>query len=78
MPQDNPGKKTVGYARQFSLAFELPIVFVGAVGIGGAIGYGLDRWWHTAPWLMIAGGGLGFAAGLRELLRRLLASDGGN
>ena len=55
MPDDNLGKKTVGYAKQFSLALELPIVFVGAIVIGGGIGYALDRWWHTAPWLMIVG-----------------------
>jgi ATP synthase protein I len=76
MPNDNLGKKTVGYAKQFSLAMELPLVLVGALVIGGGGGYALDRWWHTSPWLMIVGGALGFAAGLRELLRRLSKDDG--
>jgi ATP synthase protein I len=75
MPNDKPEKKPDGFARQFAMATELPILLVGAVVIGGGLGYLLDRWWHTSPWLMIAGGGLGFAAGLRDLLRRLLKDD---
>jgi len=75
MPKDSPGKKTAGLMRQFALATESPFILVGGVVIGGLFGYLLDRWWHTAPWLMIVGGGLGFAAGLRDVLRRLLKTD---
>jgi ATP synthase protein I len=50
---------------------ELPIVFVGAVVIGGGLGWLLDRWLHTQPWLLIVFGAFGFYAGLREILRRL-------
>ncbi len=57
------------------MATELPILFVGAIVIGGLLGFFLDRWLHTKPWLMIVGGGLGFAAGLRDMLKRLSSND---
>jgi ATP synthase protein I len=64
-------------ARQMAMAMELPFTLVGTVVAGGAIGYFLDRWLHTSPWFLLILGGLGFAAGVREVLRRL-PSDGGN
>jgi ATP synthase protein I len=54
-----------------ALAMELPFTLVGAVAVGGAIGYFLDKWLHTAPWMMIVLGGLGFAGGVSEVVRRL-------
>jgi F0F1-type ATP synthase assembly protein I len=75
MPDENPDKRPAGFVRQFAMATELPFVFVGALVVGGFLGHLLDRWWHTAPWLMIAGGALGFAVGLRDLLRRLSTND---
>ena len=56
---------------QFGLALELPFVFVVAVVIGGGLGYFLDHWLHTKFIFMFVFGGLGFFAGLREVLRRL-------
>jgi len=48
---------------------------VGAIVVGGGLGFLLDRWLHTKPWLMIVGGALGFAAGLRDMLARLSRND---
>ncbi len=64
-----------GFVRQLSMAMELPFVLVGAVAVGGGIGYLLDGKLHTRPWLTLAFGLLGFAAGLRELLRRLSRAE---
>ena len=64
-------KKSVDLASQPALALELPFTFVGAIVVGGAIGFFLDRWLHTSPWLMLVFGGLGFYAGIREVIRRL-------
>jgi len=70
-----PGeKKMQKFASNYALALELPFTLVGAIAIGVAIGYFADRWLHTRPVLMIILGGLGFVAGLREVLRRLPAS----
>ena len=64
-------KKSADLASQPALALELPFTFVGAIVVGGAIGFFLDRWLHTQPWLMLLFGGFGFYAGMREVLRRL-------
>jgi len=53
------------------MAMELPFVLVGAIVFGGAMGFFLDRWLHTKPIFMLILGGIGFAAGLRDVLRRV-------
>jgi ATP synthase protein I len=69
-------KKTKDFASLPALALELPFTLVGAIAVGVAIGYFLDHWLHTKPWLMLVFGALGFFAGVREVLRRL--PSGGN
>ncbi len=64
-------KKSADLSSQPGLALELPFTFVGAIVVGGAFGFFLDRWLHTTPWLMLVFGGLGVYAGMREVLRRL-------
>jgi len=49
---------------------ELPFLLVGSVLLGGFLGFLLDRWLHTKPYLMLIVGGLGFYAGVREVIRR--------
>jgi ATP synthase protein I len=81
MPLDNDNKpapdltpaekQSKGFSQQFAMAMELPFVLVGTIIVGGAIGYFLDVWLHTKPVLMLVFGGIGFAAGVRDVLRRL-------
>jgi ATP synthase protein I len=33
------------------------------------LGFGLDRWWHTGPWLTILGSLLGLVVGMLHLVR---------
>jgi F0F1-type ATP synthase assembly protein I len=67
------------FSQQFAMAMELPFIIVAAVIVGGLFGYLLDRWLHTAPILMLVLGGLGFFAGLRDVLNRTKkGSDGRN
>jgi F0F1-type ATP synthase assembly protein I len=56
---------------QATMALELPFVLVGTVALGAAIGYFLDHYLHTKPILMFVFGALGFAGGVREIIRRL-------
>ena len=65
-------------ASQLAVAMELPFTLVGAVVFAGLLGYFLDRWLHTGPWLMLVFGAMGFIAGVREVLRRLPADSGGS
>jgi ATP synthase protein I len=80
MPSDNNDKDdkltpaqqgAAGFSRQFAMALELPFILVGAIVVGGLIGYLLDHWLHTKPYLMLVFGFLGFFGGLRDLLRRV-------
>jgi ATP synthase protein I len=64
-------KQTKGFSRQFATAMELPFVMVGTIVVGGLIGFLLDRWLHTRPFLMLIFGALGFFGGVRDVLRRL-------
>ncbi len=64
-------KQAKGFSQQFASAMELPFVMVGAIIVGGLIGFALDRWLHTKPFLMLIFGALGFFGGVRDVLRRL-------
>jgi ATP synthase protein I len=46
--------------------------------IGLAIGYGLDRFFHSAPWLTIIFLILGIITGFRELIRIAKKQDNGS
>ncbi len=80
MPSDNNDKddeltpaepSAAGFSRQFAMALELPFILVGSIAVGGLLGYFLDDWLHTKPYLMLVFGFLGFFGGLRDLLRRV-------
>jgi len=47
----------------------LGLTFAFSVLIGFAIGFGLDRLFHTRPWLMLVFTALGLAAGFVNLVR---------
>ena len=55
--------KAKKYSTQTSLALELPFTLVGAVVVGGVLGYYLDRWLHTKILFTLLFGGAGFYAG---------------
>lgn len=82
-PDENPSpapdkKKRKDFASTPALALELPFTIFGAIALGAAVGYYLDRWLHTKPWLTLLFGALGFFAGIREVLRRLPSGDNGS
>jgi ATP synthase protein I len=62
--------KSNNFSTQFAMAMELPFVIVGAVLLGGVLGFFLDRWFHTKPYLMLVFGALGFFGGVRDIIRR--------
>jgi len=70
-------KSSGGAMRQLALASELPFLVAGGALVGGLIGYFLDHWLHTKPYLMIIIGALGFFAAVRDMLRRLQKDDPG-
>ncbi len=65
--------------RQLADVLDLPFVLVGSVVIGAGAGYFLDRRFGMSPVLTLVLGGLGFAAGIFEVIRRVTGkskSDG--
>jgi ATP synthase protein I len=59
--QETKRKSGIAYAAAFNL-------FVSVVGFGG-IGWLLDRWLGTDPWLLVAGLVLGAIAGFYQFIR---------
>ena len=55
--------------RVLSLAFRVALEIVSAVAIGVCIGWLLDSWLGTTPWLMVVFIVLGFAAGILNVYR---------
>jgi len=53
----------------FARAFRFVAELIVGVGVGGFIGWLLDRWLGTAPWLLVLFVTLGFAAGLMNVIR---------
>jgi len=42
---------------------------IGAIALGGVIGYLLDRWMNTTPWFLVGGLMFGIIVGFVELAR---------
>jgi len=88
MPSDNKpensespspvAEKAKDVSNQAAIAMELPFVLVAAVVVGGLLGYLLDHWLHTKPVFLLVLGGIGFYAGVRDVLRRLAGSGDGS
>ncbi len=54
---------------------ELPVILVGCIAAGGGLGYLVDRWSHTKSLFTLLLGGLGFVAGITEVIRRLSGEE---
>ncbi len=54
---------------QAQLAWRMVIELVAGLGIGFGVGYGLDILLGTGPWLMAVFTILGFAAGVKTMIR---------
>ena len=52
--------------------------FGAAVIVGGLLGFGVDYWLETRPWGLIAGLGLGFLAGVINVVRAAQAYSAAN
>jgi F0F1-type ATP synthase assembly protein I len=64
-----PGSSKFRGARVVALLGTIPLLLAVAPLTGYGIGYLLDRWLHTGWVLRAVFLGLGFAAGVREMLR---------
>jgi len=53
----------------FARAFRFVAELIVGVGVGGFIGWALDRWLGTQPWLLVLFVALGFTAGVMNVIR---------
>lgn len=53
---------------QANMAWRMVVELVSGLGIGFAIGYGLDALFGTRPWLLVIFIFLGFAAGVKTMM----------
>ena len=66
------------FFRQLWEASTVGLNLVLSTFVGLAIGYGLDRFFHSAPWLTIIFLVLGIVTGFRELIRIAKKQDNGS
>ena len=66
MPDEEPS-----VLKQLARLSTIGVTLVAATAIGLAIGYGLDRWLGTSPWLTLTFTLFGIAAGFINLFRDL-------
>ena len=64
-----PKPRAPDHHSQAQLAWRMVIELVAGLGIGFGMGYGLDALFGTSPWLMIVFIFLGFAAGVKTMMR---------
>jgi ATP synthase protein I len=77
-PNDDGGEKRrsseadtlAGWYRMAGVGIE----FVVAIALFAGIGYAIDRWRGTGPWGVLIGLGIGFAVGLRAMIRMAMKS----
>ena len=70
---DNRDRKA--FFRELGKYSALGLEMAISVIIGLAVGYYLDRWLGTSPWLTVVWIGIGFAAGVRSLYRAAVRSE---
>jgi ATP synthase protein I len=64
-----PGLQPQGQGAAFGQALRLGVELVAGVAVGGFIGWALDQFFGTAPFLMVVFLGLGAAAGIMNVVR---------
>lgn len=71
MAQGDSGnrKQNTSDARAAAVAWMLPFALVVPMVVGGAIGYGLDRWLHLKHVLMLVLGFCGLGLGIRDAMK---------
>lgn len=63
------------FQKGLALAARIGVELVVTTVLGALLGYGLDAWLGTRPWLMIVGLVLGAVAGFRNIYRMVNPSE---
>ena len=72
LQESKPDEKS----KTVSLAFRVGIELISAITIGTTIGWYLDKWLSTSPWLMIFFILFGFGAGMLNIYKLAIKFEG--
>jgi ATP synthase protein I len=70
-PQSADGPSSGMSHRQTGVAYRVLVDMIAGLLVGGFLGYWLDRWFDWAPYALIAGLVVGFAAGVNNAWRAI-------
>ena len=70
-PRPNNGVSSGMSHRQTGVAYRVLVDMIAGLLVGGFLGYWLDRWLGWAPWSLVTGLVLGFAAGVNNAWRAI-------
>lgn len=73
--EEKAPKASSGSGAALGKAYRMAIELVVAVVVGGAIGWYLDKWLETGPWLFVFFFFLGVAAGFRNVYKAAKMMD---
>ncbi len=57
--------------RQTNVAYRVLVDMIAGLLVGGFLGYWLDRWWGSKPYMLVAMTILGFAGGMNNAWRAI-------
>jgi ATP synthase protein I len=63
------------FYRQLARYYDLILILPAAMAVGFGIGYLLDWWLGTSPWLILSFGGLGTIAGFWQTFKIVIRKD---
>lgn len=66
--RDVSSSKSATAPKPLNYAMRVGTDLVAGVGVGAAVGYFLDQWWHTSPLMLILCFFLGTAAGIKLVM----------
>lgn len=72
---DQETRRGAGIGPGMGMGVRVGVELISGIVVGGAIGYGLDRWLGTKPWLMLVFFFLGAAASVLNIYRAVKGLD---
>lgn len=61
--------------RNLAFAMRLASEFIAGIVVGTALGFFMDKWFGTSPFILITGFLLGFAAGIKTMLLTMKSAE---
>ena len=70
-PAEKPSPGNRMSQRQTNVAYRVLVDMIAGLLVGGFLGYWLDRWWGSKPYMLVAMTVIGFAGGMNNAWRAI-------